>query len=80
MVILQPAIEYKINIKNKEEQHFYHNGEKVQILAPEQKYSTNQSGYERKQFSNMSIGKLVKGMATGKWQGAEKELHNRSVS
>lgn len=62
-----------INIKNKEEQHFYHNGEKVQILAPEQKYSTTQSGYERKQFSNMSIGKLVKGMATGKWQGAEKE-------
>lgn len=61
------------NTKDKQ-QHFYKDGKKVQVLSPEQKITVpNQSKYEQKEFSDMSIGKLVKGMATGKWDGAEKE-------
>ncbi|MFW7432461.1 head maturation protease, ClpP-related [Vagococcus carniphilus] len=62
------------NITNKkQDQHFFKDGEKVQILTPDQQFKTTQSSYERKEFSNMSIGKLVRGMATGKWDGADKE-------
>ncbi|MFS1033388.1 head maturation protease, ClpP-related [Enterococcus casseliflavus] len=61
------------NTKDKQ-QHFYKDGKKVQVLSPEQKLTVpNQSRYEQQEFSDMSIGKLVKGMATGKWNGAEKE-------
>lgn len=64
----------KIGSTKEKQQHFYKDGEKVQVLSPEQKITVpNQSKYEQKEFSDMSIGKLVKGMATGKWDGAEKE-------
>ncbi|WP_265460071.1 head maturation protease, ClpP-related [Enterococcus sp. HY326] len=68
--------EQKLKMENvkEQQQHFYKDGKKVQVLSPEQKITVpNQSRYEQKEFSDMSIGKLVKGMATGKRDGAEKE-------
>ncbi|MGO2099613.1 head maturation protease, ClpP-related [Vagococcus salmoninarum] len=69
--------EYRGSVENNgakdTEQHYLKDGEKVRVLSPNQKFTASQSGYERKEFSNMSIGKLVKGMATGKWKGAERE-------
>ncbi|KAF1295098.1 hypothetical protein BAU15_04915 [Enterococcus sp. JM4C] len=64
----------KMDSTKDKQQHFYKDGKKVQVLSPEQKLTVpNQSKFEQKEFSDMSIGKLVKGMATGKWNGAEKE-------
>lgn len=62
------------NSKHELPQEFEKNGQMIQVLTPQQKVvTTDASRYEQKEFAQMSIGKLVKGMATGNWNGAELE-------
>lgn len=64
----------QVNVKKDPSLEFEKNGKLIQVLTPEQKMTVvDASSYEQKEFKNLSLGKLIRGMATGDWKDSDKE-------